>query len=1040
MRQGRSLGRKAFSIARKAVWSLALTCVSACAGFAQNPTSTNSPAGSALLAVQEPPAQESRPIAHVPEAQVNINASNDFFGRNIAQITFKGIQSTFAESRLHSALQLKSNEALDRNKLRSSIRELYRTGRFANVAVDGSKLPSGDVAIEFILRENYFNGSIEVTGRPKHGPSDTQLITASKIELGTLYSPERVQQALTSMTRVLEDFGFYQTSIAYEEVPHPETQQMDIIFRISAGPVARIGQLSVTGNPGITAEEVRKISKMHPGKPVRNGAVSKAIQRLRKKYTKQNRLEAQISVVDREYDASTNSVNYTFDIQRGPTVEIVAEGAKLSRSQMKKYVPVFEENAVDEDLLNEGRRNIRDHLQTKGYFNSKVQVNEEHDAIRGRLNIVYEIDRGTRHKLTNISIEGNKYFSTRDLRDLMVTQPSSPLLPYGRFSQSLVNRDVDSIRAMYQNNGFANAKVISEIQDDCRGKKGQMCVLIKVEEGAQTRVNTLTLIGSQLIDQNELRSMLTTVDGQPFSEANVGQDRTSIVNYYFDEGFSDVQVETSAKPVPGEPTRMDVSYKITEGKRVYVDRVLVSGVENTRRYVVNREFQIRDGAPMSLSRVVDSQRKLYDLGIFNEVNTAVQNPDGEAPFKNLLFNLKEARRWTFNYGLGIEFGTGADQGQGSGPQGNTGVSPRASLDVTRLNFRGRDESVVFKSTYGRFAKRALLSFDSPRWYDLPNWRLTLSAFYDNSRDVNTFASERIEGNMQWQQFLSKSTQLLYRMSYRRVRVDPSSFPAGFSPDLIPLYSRPVRVGIPSLTFIRDRRDSPIDSTKGSYNTADFGVASGIFGSEANYTNIVVQNSTYHRIRTRSSSAGRNLVLARNTRIGVEIPYGKNDFVPLPERFFVGGSNSLRGFAINQAGPRDPSTGGPVGGNAMFVNNIELRLPPTALPYVGENVNFVFFHDMGNGFTQSRDMWKNLFRWSQKDKAACRDLSTAAVCDLNYVSHSVGAGIRYKTPIGPIRIDYGYNLNPPLFPIKDGTPTRSETLRRSNFFFSIGQTF
>jgi outer membrane protein assembly factor BamA len=193
-------------------------------------------------------------------------------------------------------------------------------------------------------------------------------------------------------------------------------------------------------------------------------------------------------------------------------------------------------------------------------------------------------------------------------------------------------------------------------------------------------------------------------------------------------------------------------------------------------------------------------------------------------------------------------------------------------------------------------------------------------------------------------------------------------------------------------------------------------------------------------------------VARSLRIGVESPYGSLGFIPLPERYFVGGSNSHRGFAINQAGPRDPYSGAPLGGSAMIVNNIELRLPPVPLPFVGNNLSFVLFHDIGNDFGTANEMWKNLTRMNQRGQASCRKLSLTdptATCDFSYMSQAVGTGLRYRTPIGPVRVDMGYNLNPPVFPVKapcagvTGTCTaipHVEQVRHFNFYFSIGQTF
>src|SRR5262249_12388105 len=182
--------------------------------------------------------------------------------------------------------------------------------------------------------------------------------------------------------------------------------------------------------------------------------------------------------------------------------------------------------------------------------------------------------------------------------------------------------------------------------------------------------------------------------------------------------------------------------------------------------------------------------------------------------------------------------------------------------------------------------------------------------------------------------VNKGTQLLYRLVYRRVQVDPKTLQV--APALIPLLSQPVRVGFPSITFIRDTRNDPIESVRGVYTTANVDIASSIFGSEANFARVLVVNSSYHVLK--KGTGERRWVLARSTRIGIEQPYGglPESFVPLPERFFAGGSNSHRGFAINQAGPRDPVTGFPIRRGGRFFSKPPLRAPHTPPPHPSQS--------------------------------------------------------------------------------------------------------
>jgi len=986
-------------------------------------------------ASQSPEAQkQASPAEGIPQSALP-GGSAGLFGRTVEQVRVLGTSGDLKQTALLEMIPMKAGERLERDNVRRSLRALFETGRFAEAEAEASLLPSGGVAVEFRTKPNYFNGAVTVTGLPKIGPNEAQVVNTGRLELGAQFTEEKLKDSESRILGLLHDHGYWKARVSADLDFHDDTQQVDVEFQVVPGEVALVGKLAVEGDPGLSAEEAAAICKMRPGARVRGDLLQRAVARLRKRYVKQRRLRAQLTASVPVFHPENNTVDYTFEVERGPVVDIRSEGMPLSRAKLKRYVPVYEEHAVDEDLLNEGRRNLRDYLQGQGYFDAMVQVRQDEDTEHDREHIVYSIQRGQRHKLRAIDVVGNHRFDTATLRERMGTQVSSMLQPHGRYSQAILANDLQAIKNLYLANGYESVKVTSEVLNDYDDAAGDMKIVVKVDEGPLVLVGRLEIRGAHAVSEAEIRSLINTQAGQPFSEATVAEDREVVMNDYFNRGFPSVQLDSSATYADAAHTRMDVVYELHEGAREYVNRVLVSGVEHTKPHIVNRTVVIQQGAPLSQEKMLQTQRNMYDLGIFNEVQTAIENPEGDEKDKDVLFQIKEAKRWTINYGLGMEIGTGLNTAQGGSPQGETGVSPRVILEVTRINFRGRDQSLIFKSHFGTLEKRASMSFDQPRWFDLPNWRMTLTGLYDNTRDVNTFSSNRLEGSIQLTQRATKATQLLYRFSYRRIEVDPNSFPAGFSPDLIPIYSQPVRVGMPSLTYLRDTRDDPVNSTKGTYNTFDIGAASSFFGSQADFGRLLVQNATYTKFH-------KSWVLARSLRIGVESPYGSLGFIPLPERYFVGGSNSHRGFAINQAGPRDPFSGAPLGGNAMIVNNIELRLPPAPLPYVGDNLSFVLFHDIGNDFGTANEMWKNLARFNQRDQQSCRDTSAAATCDFSYMSQALGTGVRYRTPIGPIRVDLGYNLNPPVFPVKEpptGLPY-SEQVRHFNFYFSIGQTF
>ena len=999
----------------------------------------------AALALGPPLAwPQNPPPAHIPEndtvqdqthSSPELNGAAKYQGEMVRDIQFRGIAGTNAEM-LRSLMLVKPGEPLDRDSLRESIKVLYSTGRFSSLHVEAERvLPSG-ITLTFVSEENYFNGDVNVDGlNPKTPPKPHQLVNASKLDLGELFSEDNVKRAIERMTKVMGDNGYYQPAITYDLKPHDDTRQMDMVFRVSPGDLAKVGKVNIGGDTGIPPEQILQITKLKPGAKVKNENLTRALERLRKYYQKNQHLEAQVSLTNRDYHPDTNTLDYTFEVEQGSKVVITAEGAKIRNGEMKKLVPVYQENAVDDDLLNEGRRNLRNYMQTKGYFDATVAVERRPVPDEEQVDIVYKIDPGQRHELEAIKIVGNKYFDEATIRERLSIQPKSWILTNGRFSQRMMTDDAGSIKGLYQANGFLDVKVDAALDDNYESHQGELMVVFRITEGPQTLVKNLAIEGNNSFTTEQLAPLLTSVPGQPFSEADIMNDRDAVTYFYYNRGFPDVQFESSAKPVEGQPYRMDVAYSIVEGQRVNVDRLIVTGLEHTRRYILDRQIRISDGDPLSQAAMVESQRRLYNLGIFNQVDMAVQNPEGIEPQKNVLFNLAEAPRWTFRYGGGIEFATGNTPAINN-PQGQAGVSPNGVLEITRLNMFGRDQTLSMRARVGLLTRRGLISYDAPRLFKSEKWRFTLSAFYDNTVNVNTFTSERLEGSFGAEYRYSRATTLLFRMSYQRVRVDPASLV--IDPGLIPLYSRPVRIAMPSFTWVRDRRDNPVDTHKGSYNLLDTGLATSALGSESNFGKILFQNSTYYTFH-------KKWVLARNTQIGVEYPYGTNYYpggpataIPLPELFFAGGGNSLRGFAINQAGPRDLQTGYPIGGQGLFVNNFEIRTPPVMLPYVADNLSFVFFHDMGNVFATPNQILSGIVRFQQPSLAACARASSTIGCNFSYNPQAVGIGIRYKTPVGPVRGDISYNFSPTRYPVRDTDTV--QTLRRVNYFFSIGQTF
>ncbi len=552
-----------------------------------------------------PPLPEVPPTASVPESDVNpstpppisLGTLTRFQGLRVSDVELKSTVQ-FHPDVLQQMMEQKEGEPFDKNKIRRTIQALYETGRFSDVEAQAQSKPNHEISLVFMGRENYFVGFIGVDGVQKN-PTPDELATAAKIQLGELFTPDKVQRGMERMKQLMEENGYY------------------VHFHVTPGPLARIGNITVQGTPGYSIAEIKSIAHFHPGDHVSRAGVTKALQRLRKRYQKNRRLEAQVSIIDRVYHPETSLVDYVFKIERGPTVDVRVEGASLSSGKLKRFVPVYEENAVDEDLLNEGARNISDYFQNKGYFDVDVASKRQLSSQGDHMDVTYQVTLGEKHKLTEVAISGNRYFPDDLIKDRLLVQPSAPLVPHGRYSQSAVERDKQSIEALYRDNGFQQVNATSDVQDDYKGERGRMRVQYNIVEGRQTLVDHLEVTGATTFETARLVNLVNAADGQPFSDQTLSTDRDSLTSFYFNRGFPEVRVEAEIKDVAGQPDLRDVVYNVTEGERQYVDNVLLSGTHFTKPFVIRREFQLWDGDPLSQARELETQRRIYDLGIFN---------------------------------------------------------------------------------------------------------------------------------------------------------------------------------------------------------------------------------------------------------------------------------------------------------------------------------------------------------------------------------------------------------------------------------------
>lgn len=942
----------------------------------------------------------------------------------VGPIQFEPPDQPLTPAELRARIPFHAGSKFDVSKLRDAIQSLYATGRFSDIAVDVKPEPSG-IAVRFITARAYFVGRVYIRGISPP-PNLGEQASATKLRLGYPFRPADAVQATESLQTLLRSNGFYEASIDRQIVYHGVTESADIQFNVQTGRRARFTTPVINGVPQAADQKIIHVTHwlrvygLFGWHEFTEARLRQGVENIRRYYENQNLLDTRVNIARLDYHEDENTVSPTVDVNVGDRVSVKAPGAHISEGRLRQLVPIFQEHAFDPDLVVEGEHNLQQYLVSQGYFGARVAYSAKIGTKTTGPSVIYEVTRGPHHRFVHLQISGNRYFSRDTLRERLYIQPAEfPRFPYGRFSETYLAQDVQNLRSLYVSNGFQDVKITSQITDDYHRRKNDLGVSISIDEGPQWLVSSLQIEGATSRDLGAFRTLLISSAGQPYSEANISEDRANLLDFYYNRGFVNATFDYSVTPA-GQQDKVALVYTVHPGQQIFVRQILVAGLQTTRPDVVNSRVELHDGEPLSLIAETDTQRRLYELGIFAGVNTAIQNPDGDETSKNVLFDVDEARHYSLNVGIGAQIARiGGGATSLDNPAGTTGFAPRLAFGVSRINLFGLGQTLGLQTAVSTIEQRAALTYFVPQFISRENLNFTITTLIENSSDIRTFTAHRREAAIQLGERLSRAYTLQYRLVFRNVTLSNLKI----DQLLVPLLSQPETVGLGEISLIEDKRDDPTDAHRGTYTTIDLAYAPSKLGSQTQFARGLFRNSTYYPVK-------HDWVFARSTQFGVISRTGGRPSIPLAERLYSGGSTSLRAFPDFQAGPRDLATGFPLGGNAMFVNNLELRFP-----LYGDNLAAVLFHDIGNVYDTLGDF---SLRFRQRN-----------LQDFDYGVQDAGIGFRYRTPIGPIRLDLSFSPDAPRFFGLKGTEqdyingTAISTVQKINafqFHFSLGQAF
>ncbi|HEV2469781.1 MAG TPA: POTRA domain-containing protein [Candidatus Sulfotelmatobacter sp.] len=929
---------------------------------------------------------------------------------------------------LYPFVTQKANSPYSTKEIAQSAAALKRAGNFPEVRVQVTPEVSG-LRVSFLLEPAYYIGVLKFPGASNHF-AYIRLLQAADFSEQEPYDPARISVAEKGLTDFFRRNGYFQATVHGEPEIDDVHEIVNLKFTVNMGKQARISSVKVVGpSPTESAKllhSMRSIwarlsrSILKPGEPYRPGRISAAIRRMKGTLTKQHRLASSIHENEPQYDPDTNQVAVSFKVEVGPTVTVRTIGPRLTwipflaGREMKKLIPIYSEGAVDQELVEEGQRNLVDYFQKKGFNDARVEIDFKKQP--DHISIVYKIDPGKKHGVDRISFDGNHAIRAETLV-AQVTVRKSHFWSHGTLSQKLLKQSSSNIEALYRDRGYEQAKVTPRTVE----QDGKIGVTFDIQEGPQTTVEDVMVTGNRHIPYDQLTAPkgFQLRAGIPFSPRKLADDQNRISAAYLDHGYLNAEVKTKVTRIQGSSKRVTVTYEITENQLVRVSDVLYLGQDHTRMSLLKKTTQLQPEAPMRRAQLLAAESRLYDLGIFDWASVGPRKPITDQTESMALVKLHEAKRNEITYGFGFEVshrggnvptGTVALPGGGTiglngyqiAPSQSTFASPRGLIEYTRHNIRGLAETGTASLLLSRLDQKALASYSQPHFVG-SQWK-TLSTFdIERNSENPLFTATLGDLSFQFERLISHkaNTRVQFRYDFNKTILSHI-----LVPDLVLDRDRNVRLSTVSASLIKDTRDHPLDAHHGVFATVDLGITPIAFGSSANFARLFAQYAFFKPVHS--------VVLANSIRVGLASPFASS-FVPTSELFFSGGGTTLRSFPIDEAGPQRlvpfcnvlqgqsgcVNVTVPVGGKQLFILNSEVRFPLHFTKALGG----VVFYDGGNVYSAIN--FNNF---------------------VNNYTNTIGFGLRYATPIGPIRIDIGHNLNP----VPGINPTQ--------YYITIGQAF
>jgi outer membrane protein insertion porin family len=917
-------------------------------------------------------------------------------------------------------VETRAGQPLSMAQVRASITHIFGLGRFQDIQVEALPSPGG-VLLRYRLIPLHAVQRVDFRGQPSLGLPERMIRSAVTNRFGAYPPVGRAPEAARTIEQLYRDHGYLRATATVVATERHDPDRTLLAFDITPGPRAVIGDAQVEGQPPEGNDAFLRQVHAAPAQTYEPAVIAEELATYVQKLRRKGRYEASASYRARP-SADGATVDMVVTLLTGPVVSVAFEGDPLPRDKHTELVPIAREASVDEDLIEDSIQRIRTLLNQQGYW--KADASTVRQEGNGTLRIVFTVRRGPQYRIaeSGVEIAGNRAVTIEQLRPALAKLQANDI-----FVESNLAAAVSAIAGQYQRLGFAQAKISTDVNEVTPAAGAQLFVrpVIAIAEGPRTLIGSVTFEGNADIPAEQLRNVVTSTTGSPYYEPRVVADRDAVLLEYRNRGFSAATVVVLPTPTP-DGARADLAFRIAEGPQTIVDQVLIIGNVHTDQRVIQRELLLQEGKPLGQEDLIESQRRLGALGLFRRIRIEELSHGGAA--SDVLVTVEEAAATTFSYGGGLEAARLLRKDAEGQARGRLEFAPRGFFDVGRRNLGGKNRSADLytrlslrpgeastgsneSNPFGFAEYRVVATYREPRAFGVPADFSFTAAVEQGARSSFNFARKGV--NAEVIRRLGPGLRTSGRYSFGTTRTFDEQLSLEDQSRIDRIFPQ-VRLSAVAGAIARDTRDDVLDPERGTFVSGEGTVAARSIGGQVGFIKTYLQGFWFRRL-----PAQKRIVFASRVAVGLADGFSRTvtsvdqegqpvtltvEDLPASERFFAGGDTTIRGFALDSVGAPNTigATGFPRGGNALLVMNAELRLP------VWKDLGAAVFVDGGNVFDRVTEF------------------------DFGELRGSSGFGLRYRSPIGPIRFDIGFKMDRRLL--------GAELEKRPALHFSIGQAF